>query len=299
MLQVAEWRVTGVCNLRCLYCYGPEHTVRPSDDELAGVLGALVASPVSVVRFSGGEPLLVPGITSIIRELHTAGKTVVLSTNGVRFLELRSELEPYLAKVNLSLDGYDAATHSLNGRTPRSFTTALDVLAALSSTPPPFTVKVGTVLTARNIGVGDLLPRMYDLLRDHAVDRWKIYQYIPEGPIVDHTLRVSDDLFRYTEEALQRKHDLSSGRLEVAFASADSRSSAYFIVQPNGDVLIPVGDSSRTEERLVGNVLTQSWDDVANAWASLADPGNHQRNLSVRSARGARLDVLDKSCCSK
>lgn len=293
MLKVAEWRITGVCNLRCVYCYGPEHSFAPAPEHVSGILSALVASPIPVVRFSGGEPLLVQGIEEVISKLHDAGKAVILSTNGTRYLSLKDKIEPAIAKLNVSVDGFDPESHALNGRKPDSFSTALGVLESLAERDHTFKVKVGTVLTARNIGVKDLLPKMYDLISSLPVHRWKIYQYVPEGPIVDPSLRVSDELFKFQESVL-RSYVGPRPVIDIGFASASSRTGAYFIIQPDGQVIVPVGDSNVTVEETLGNIITDPFEQVASRWERLSHQGNHFKNLSLERVPLHQLSDTDR-----
>jgi len=294
MLSAIEWRITGRCNEDCVYCYGPKKDVHPLDEELYGICRVLSTSPVPVIRFSGGEPLLIKGIAEIFATLKEAGKTVVLSTNARRFTKLRPSIEKSLDKINVSLDGYDEETHSINGRRSAGFVGAIEALNDLRTTPPSYPVKVGTVLTSRNIAVPDLLPKMFDLLQQYPVDRWKVYQYIPEGPIVDDVLRVDDTIYRaVTQSFLERIGDRVD-RPQVEFSSASDRDRAYFIVQPKGDVIIPVGDNWKTDEVRLGNVLTDKMEDLIAKWQTIAKEENHQRNISVMRPRDNSLDSIDR-----
>jgi MoaA/NifB/PqqE/SkfB family radical SAM enzyme len=280
-----EWRITGRCNEECAYCYGPLKAVHPTDAIIGSILDVLVKSEVEVIRFSGGEPLTYGGIGSVIQKLARGGKRVVLSTNGLRFVELRKYLDPYLSKLNISLDGYDARTHSLCGRTPAGFEKAIDSLNSVTLEPPPYLVKVGTVISAHSIQEPTLLIRMYELLATKRVDRWKIYQYIPEGPIVDSSLRVSDDLFEQLKGQLvscsASRTAAGHRAMDITFASAESRSGAYFIIQPFGDVIVPVGNSLETKEAAIGNVLAEPLRTLYIRWLQLANTGKHLANTSL------------------
>lgn len=286
-----EWRITGRCNEECAYCYGPRKSVHPEDATVRSILEILIRSETEIIRFSGGEPLIYSDIASVIRDLALAGKRVVLSTNGLRFVNLRRELDPYLAKLNISLDGYDARTHSLCGRTPIGFERAVAALDSVSMDPPHYMVKVGTVVTSKSARETDILNLTYELLIGRRVNRWKIYQYVPEGPIVDLSLRVTDDVFNELKTDLETYIASRIGgtpaSLIVEFASAESRSGAYFIIEPLGEVIVPIGNGASTEEVHIGNVLDTPLSILYSRWAEIADARHHfLNNFVVRCQAG-------------
>lgn len=105
--------LTDRCNLRCTYCM-PEtfNQWLPSEnllstDELMQVLKVAVASGITEVRLTGGEPLLRPDIVEIVERisrLENAPK-LSLTTNGIRLAELAQKLKDAgLVRINVSLD---------------------------------------------------------------------------------------------------------------------------------------------------------------------------------------------------
>ncbi len=105
--------VTGRCNFRCLYC-APEadHPGRPeaqalSDDEFLRLVSLLVRLGVRKVRFTGGEPLLRPGLPSLMKSVHQLGgvNEICLSTNAYLLEEnLDALVDAGLSTVNISCD---------------------------------------------------------------------------------------------------------------------------------------------------------------------------------------------------
>lgn len=108
--------VTDRCNLRCVYCL-PEAAARfspgadlLSDDEIVALAGAFARLGTSKIRLTGGEPLVRPGLTALVRRLRALPgiEDLSLSTNGVLLAGLAVELkEAGLSRVNVSLDTLD------------------------------------------------------------------------------------------------------------------------------------------------------------------------------------------------
>jgi cyclic pyranopterin phosphate synthase len=106
--------VTDRCNLRCTYCMPAEGlpwlpgAELLSDDELVRLIRVAVERlGVNDVRFTGGEPLLRPGLAGIIRRTTalTPRPQTSLTTNGIQLNKLAVGLaEAGLDRINVSLD---------------------------------------------------------------------------------------------------------------------------------------------------------------------------------------------------
>jgi cyclic pyranopterin phosphate synthase len=105
--------LTDRCNLRCIYCM-PEagickkmHEDIIRFEEAEKVISACSSLGVRKVRFTGGEPLILKGIESIIN--HTASmqniRDVSITTNGILLEDMAEDLKKAgLNRVNISLD---------------------------------------------------------------------------------------------------------------------------------------------------------------------------------------------------
>lgn len=107
--------VTDQCNLRCTYCM-PEKGIPLMDrndimtkEEILALVGAFISLGVTKVRITGGEPLLRPDLTKIIRGIRDLGaKEIVMTTNAITLVDKAQELkEAGLDRVNISLDTLD------------------------------------------------------------------------------------------------------------------------------------------------------------------------------------------------
>ena len=157
--------LTDKCNLRCTYCMpaeGLDWLPKPdvlTDDELTRLLRIAVEHlGVAEVRFTGGEPLIRPGIVGIVAATAALRPRpeISLTTNGIGLARIAPALaEAGLDRVNVSLDTLDRERfHSITRRDRLD-----DVLAGLRAaadaglTP----VKINTVLL-RGVNQYDALP---------------------------------------------------------------------------------------------------------------------------------------------
>ncbi|MFF0285618.1 GTP 3',8-cyclase MoaA [Streptomyces sp. NPDC005262] len=146
--------LTDRCNLRCTYCMpeeGLQWLAKPdllSDDEIVRLVRIAVTQlGIDEVRFTGGEPLLRPGLVSIVEQCAalTPRPKMSLTTNGIGLKRTAAALKAAgLDRVNVSLDTLSPDVFKTLTRRDRHH----DVLAGLEAardaglTP----VKVNTVL---------------------------------------------------------------------------------------------------------------------------------------------------------
>lgn len=119
--------VTDRCNLRCTYCMPAEGLAwLPSptlltDEELVRLVTIGVRDlGITSVRFTGGEPLIRPGLVGVIAAVRAVAPEADLSitTNGIGLAKLAAPLaEAGLDRVNVSLDSIRPETfHDLTRR---------------------------------------------------------------------------------------------------------------------------------------------------------------------------------------
>ncbi|MFC1419711.1 GTP 3',8-cyclase MoaA [Streptacidiphilus cavernicola] len=146
--------LTDHCNLRCTYCM-PEQGLawlpKPSlltDAEIVRLVGVAVGSlGVREVRFTGGEPLLRPGLVGIVEACAGLAPRPELSltTNGVGLARTAEALAGAgLDRVNVSLDTVDRETFRTLTRRDRLPEVVAGLAAAGAAGLGP--VKVNAVL---------------------------------------------------------------------------------------------------------------------------------------------------------
>lgn len=112
--------VTDRCNLRCLYCMGPEgvktipHNRILTYEEILEVVKAGAALGITRVRLTGGEPLVRKGLPCLVEKIsQVPGITdLAMTTNGILLPDLARPLkEAGLRRVNISLDSLKPAVY--------------------------------------------------------------------------------------------------------------------------------------------------------------------------------------------
>ena len=146
--------LTDKCNLRCTYCMpaeglpwlaGPQLL---TDDEIIRLVGVAVSRlGITEVRFTGGEPLIRPGLPGIVAAVAalTPRPRISLTTNGIGLARMAPALRAAgLDRVNVSLDTLDRDRFTALTRRDR----LADVLAGLAGAAEAglIPVKINSVL---------------------------------------------------------------------------------------------------------------------------------------------------------
>ncbi|WP_329458488.1 GTP 3',8-cyclase MoaA [Streptomyces sp. NBC_01497] len=146
--------LTDRCNLRCSYCMpeeGLQWLAKPdllTDDEIVRLIRVAVTTlGITEVRFTGGEPLLRPGLVGIVERVAALGQRprMSLTTNGIGLKRTAEALKSAgLDRVNVSLDTLRPEVFKTLTRRDRH----ADVLAGLDAAHAAglVPVKVNTVL---------------------------------------------------------------------------------------------------------------------------------------------------------
>lgn len=178
--------LTDRCNLRCSYCMPAEgldwlpHDEALTDDEVIRLISIAVERlGVTEVRFTGGEPLLRPGLEAIVAATSALGAHTALTTNGVGLAGRATALAAAgLDRVNVSLDTLSPQRFARLTRRPRLD----DVLAGLSvaSNAGLRPVRVNAVLL-RGIN-DDEAPALLEFCLDHGYEL-RFIEQMPLDPM--------------------------------------------------------------------------------------------------------------------
>jgi cyclic pyranopterin phosphate synthase len=146
--------LTDRCNLRCTYCMpeeGLSWLAKPdllTDDEIVRLVGLAVADlGVTEVRFTGGEPLLRPGLVGIVERCAALipRPRMSLTTNGIGLARTAPALRGAgLDRVNVSLDTLRPEVFEALSRRARHQDVLAGLEAARAAGLSP--VKINTVL---------------------------------------------------------------------------------------------------------------------------------------------------------
>ncbi len=278
-VDVIDWKLVGKCNLRCLHCYGPDKSegALPEEDllEMADTFAELGAQWVVL---TGGEPLLVKGIDNVMERLTSHGMKIALSTNSMFFRDHQDTIERHVSSLNIPLDGSTPEVHALSRLDEASYHTFFDVLNHYLLQPElkPELLRAGTVYSAATQGDFINIARLLEPYSS-VLDTWKIYELMDYEfqPEIRAPLMPDEDTFDAEMSMLLTSTSLGP-KLDIA--RNKRRDKAYFMVNPQGLVVIPTDISGRTYELPLKNIRTDPLEEVVKEWQQYVQPHNYAQN---------------------
>ena len=178
---VVVWNMSQACNLKCVHCYahakakgGPDEL---TTDQGRRMIEDLAAFGSPVMLFSGGEPLMRPDLTDLIKHTVKNGMRAVISTNGTLITrDKAAELKDLgLSYVGISLDGLKDVNDAFRG-VPGAFDLALAGIRNCQEK----NLKVGLRFTVNKRNASEI-PAIFDLLENEGVPRICFYHLVYSG----------------------------------------------------------------------------------------------------------------------
>jgi len=216
--------VTDRCNLRCIYCTASVMPHLTHDDilryeEIQRVVQAAASLGVKSIRLTGGEPLVRPHVSALVRLLSQVEgvEDISLTTNAILLAQQAQELKAAgLKRVNISLDTFRPERFEAicGGAKLESVLAGIEAAQKAGLNP----VKLNTVVLR---GMND--DEVLDFARKTLTDGWHV-RYIEEMPLVSddngHKMVSIDEIRSVIEQSL--------GGLEPSWPSEGHGPAKYY-----------------------------------------------------------------------
>lgn len=177
------WETTQACDLVCQHCRAdarPDHAPEElTAEEGRRLLKDVHAMGCPLVVLTGGDPAKRPDLVDLVRYGTGLGLRVAFTPSATPLVtrELLTRLrDAGLARLAVSLDGTDAASHDGFRGSAGSFERTFDILHDARALG--LTTQVNTTVTDHNVGE---LERVADLLRELEITLWGVFFLVPTG----------------------------------------------------------------------------------------------------------------------
>jgi len=174
------WDITYACNLRCKHCYATAG--KPLEDELTtdealDIVDKLDRLGVTIIAFSGGEPLVRKDFFEITKYADEKGFYVAVATNGTLINEemAKKMKENGIKYVQISLDGMRETHDSFRGIKGAFDKTVEGIKNCVKE---GFFVNVSMTVTKYNYHD---VPAVIELCEKLGVNWFMHYNFIPVG----------------------------------------------------------------------------------------------------------------------
>jgi MoaA/NifB/PqqE/SkfB family radical SAM enzyme len=106
------WVLSNRCQLTCRHCSRELFSEPLSLDKKKEIAKNIASSSTCWVSFTGGEPLMVPGVMDIIRIIKNGNKKVTITTNGAMLKSFMGDIVGAgIDAVNISVDSHQSQVH--------------------------------------------------------------------------------------------------------------------------------------------------------------------------------------------
>ncbi len=174
------WDITYACNLRCKHCYataGKRLEDELTTEEALETIDNLDRLGVTIIAFSGGEPLVRKDIFQLTSYAAEKGIYVAIATNGTLITEemAKKMKESGVSYLQISLDGLRETHDSFRGISGCFDRTVEGIKNAVKH---GFFVNVSMTVTKLN---HDEVPAVIELCEKLGVDWFMHYNFVPTG----------------------------------------------------------------------------------------------------------------------
>lgn len=271
--------VTGRCQLRCEWCWGPEHHVA----EMAplplwrSLLSRLAEEGTEGIVFTGGEPLISPYLPPLLHHAYSIGLRTTLSTNGI-LLNKRRSLLRFVDDIGIPIDGHTAkisATMRKGSDRVSGWERAISAIKLAQGEGMSVTVR--TVVSARNL---ESVLKIPNVLEQNGVDiqhvRFKLYQVEPIGPHFGASDWSSWEIDSKSVVRIAQSLAEAHSDCEFALQLYSDTAGRYFQVDPAGEAFgTDIDSSGKPFEVHYGNLFD-------GFQAVLSRYSNHKLEIAAR-----------------
>ncbi len=181
---VIVWNFTNRCNLNCLHCHQDSHPI-PNQSELTTsqalkVIDNMADAGISILTFSGGEPLMRPDIYEVAKYASDRGIFCSIATNGTLITQEVPEklYRADIKSVEIGLDGVNAKTHDFLRNTPGSFDATIEGIKNCVKFGKFHDIAIATTLNKMNVKE---IPQIIDLCEELGATKFYLNRIIAAG----------------------------------------------------------------------------------------------------------------------
>ncbi|MGE5570286.1 MAG: TIGR04053 family radical SAM/SPASM domain-containing protein [Rhodospirillales bacterium] len=177
------WEVTRACDLACVHCRASADPVRHpaelSTEEGFRLLETIREFGDPIMIFTGGDPLKRPDLFQLLEKSVQLGLRTTLSPSPTPLLTadaIAGFKRVGVARISISVDGWDAASHDNFRQVPGSFDRA--IFALEEARRIGLSTQINTTVSRHNY---HRLSEIADLVDRAGSDMWDVFFLVPTG----------------------------------------------------------------------------------------------------------------------
>ncbi|MGC8663514.1 MAG: radical SAM protein [Thermoplasmata archaeon] len=206
------WNITKQCNLKCLHCYANAGPLKHKDEltleEKLNAVDQFDEAGVTMLSFSGGEPLISPDFWKLAEYASKKGMYTTIATNGTLLTKTNVEKlkNVGIKYVEVSLDAPEPKTHDMFRGVEGAWERTVEGIKNVVQSGA-FDTAIATTAIKYNISE---IPQMIDLSIQLGVKKFIVFNFVPTGrgkEIISQDLspKERNDLLNYLYDRWQDK----------------------------------------------------------------------------------------------
>lgn len=246
---VLNFHITKECNMKCKFCFGgfSESFVKRTKEDWFYLIKKISKETSFIknkrINFAGGEPLIIPYLSDLVKLAKEEGFETSIITNGSLLTEsFLDSVKDYIDMIGISIDSTDDNVNNIIGRKTIKGVMSLQEYIDKCNwiTNRGIKLKVNTVINKYNYSLS-----MSKLIENTSIDRWKILRMlkIDNENRKFHHICPSDQDF----ELFIRNHS----KYKFVLENDDDITSTYIFISPSGDLM----DNSTGNIKSVGSLF--------------------------------------------
>lgn len=206
-------------------------------------------------------------IIKILRHIWEKGIKICLATNTNFYPKYQRFINKYVSTIGIPIEGSTKEIHdSIRGKD--NFHNVINTINDIYK-KNKLQMYFSTVLIKNNIedlvNIENLLAKYQD-----RISYWKIYDIInylnrPFQSIKGN--KIPKIKIKKTIGALGKK----LGKNKIFYLTPNNRGEASFIINPEGEALVPVNKKTKTKDFILGNFLEDTVDEIFKNWNQVVD----------------------------
>lgn len=273
--EVITFRITSKCNYNCKYCLSPKKIEELELDSLSKIFELLFKNGAKAIVLTGGEPTIRKDFIEITKEIKKNNLKIFLDTNGSFFFKYKKVIDENVEVLGLPMD-----FSNWSYRDKGQMETILKILEYYKNKEEKPIIRIGTVVTKENYKE---LNKIAELLRNYSIDIWKIYEFLPQNINAINnkaSLQISPEDFEQVTREIKEKF---SDFFKITISKRKNRNKAYFFINPDGTVFMPLDSPDICKEEIIGNIFDE---EIVEKWEKFISKENYLQNIR---------DTFDKS----
>ena len=231
--MIVFYEITRACDLVCAHCRAcaqasadPSELTGPESLRLIDQLAEFPEPPLLVL--TGGDPLKRPDVCSLIEHAVRRGMETAITPSPTPLVTREAVgrlAEAGLARLAVSVDGADGATHDALRGVPGSFEHTRRIMAHARTFGLP--IQVNTTVHPGNV---DQLEAMAALLAEERIVLWSLFFVIPVGRATEDLRLATDE----HEDVFERLYALAQ-RMPFAIKTTEAMHYRRFLLQKRSE----------------------------------------------------------------